>query len=276
MAAYESQVFALLTQHGKERIVAPLFDDVLKAHVRVVSGFDTDTLGTFTRDVPRRGTQLDAARRKARLAIERSGLTLGIGSEGAVAPLVIGSWGVELVVVLDAARELEVIGRAEGPARHVNAMLDSEAALRAFADRHDFPHHGLVLRPDSRDDPRVEKDIDSWEALGDAWLTTIERSSTGRVFAETDLRAHRNPTRRALIGEVIRDVVTRLATECPACATPGFGRLHTKPGLPCRDCGHPTSLTLSELLACSKCDQRVERPSPIVAGDPLWCDRCNP
>ena len=41
--------FALLTQHGKEAAVAPPLREVLGARLDVVSTFDTDTLGTFTR-----------------------------------------------------------------------------------------------------------------------------------------------------------------------------------------------------------------------------------
>ena len=65
---YRGARIALLTQHGKERVLAPLFALELDATLVVEGGFDTDALGTFTREVDRAGTQLEAARRKAEIA----------------------------------------------------------------------------------------------------------------------------------------------------------------------------------------------------------------
>ncbi|MEK0417293.1 MAG: hypothetical protein RI949_1299, partial [Pseudomonadota bacterium] len=61
-----------LTQHGKEALVAPILAEGLNAEVMRVEGFDTDQLGTFTRERPRAGTQVEAAARKAELALELS------------------------------------------------------------------------------------------------------------------------------------------------------------------------------------------------------------
>ena len=71
---------AFLTQHGKEKIVAPELEPALGCRVAHVSGFDTDQLGTFTRNIPRAGIQLEAARKKACLGMELAGLPLGIAS----------------------------------------------------------------------------------------------------------------------------------------------------------------------------------------------------
>ncbi|MFM8457386.1 MAG: hypothetical protein ACKOB0_00350 [Chthoniobacterales bacterium] len=79
---YAGASFALLTKHAKEQAIAPRLARALGAQVSVVDTFDTDTLGTFTREVPRFGSQLDAARKKAELATEMSGCPLGLGSEG--------------------------------------------------------------------------------------------------------------------------------------------------------------------------------------------------
>jgi hypothetical protein len=73
---YSGRRVALLTQHGKERVIAPVLDAALGCRVERVNGFDTDLIGTFTRDIPRTGTQVEAARRKARIGMELSGLPL--------------------------------------------------------------------------------------------------------------------------------------------------------------------------------------------------------
>jgi hypothetical protein len=70
---HRGQTVALLTQHGKERVIAPALASALGVEVRHVQGFDTDQLGTFSRDVPRAGSQREAARRKAEIGMRLSG-----------------------------------------------------------------------------------------------------------------------------------------------------------------------------------------------------------
>ena len=53
---YAGAEFALLTRHGKQRVIAPAREDALGCRVHHVDGYDTDLLGTFTRDIPRFGT----------------------------------------------------------------------------------------------------------------------------------------------------------------------------------------------------------------------------
>ena len=76
-ASYAGSTFALLTKRAKESEIAPRFQQAPGASVTLGDSFDTDTLGSFTRDVPRFGSQLDAARKKAELAIELSGFPCG-------------------------------------------------------------------------------------------------------------------------------------------------------------------------------------------------------
>ena len=47
---YADRRIALLTQHGKERVIAPALEPGLGCTIEHVSGFDTDLLGTFTRE----------------------------------------------------------------------------------------------------------------------------------------------------------------------------------------------------------------------------------
>ena len=54
----------LLTQHEKERVIAPVLEPGLGCSIELVTGFDTDQYGTFTRETPRNGTRLEAASRR--------------------------------------------------------------------------------------------------------------------------------------------------------------------------------------------------------------------
>ena len=99
--------------------------------------------------------------RKARLACELSGGALGLGSEGAFlpGPFGFGLMDLELVLLADLERDLELIGFAESPAFALHETLTDATGLDTFAARADFPRHGLVLRPDGDGDPRVRKDL---------------------------------------------------------------------------------------------------------------------
>lgn len=77
---YDGCRVALLTQHGKEKVIAPMLEPALGCRIELVTGFDTDQLGTFTRETPRPGTQLQAARQKARKGMELASTKLGIAS----------------------------------------------------------------------------------------------------------------------------------------------------------------------------------------------------
>lgn len=54
----------LATMHGKERVIAPLLEESLRLRVSLAAGLDTDRFGTFSREIARTGSQLEAARAK--------------------------------------------------------------------------------------------------------------------------------------------------------------------------------------------------------------------
>lgn len=272
---YGGACFALLSMHGKAAAIAQPLWSVLGAGLQVVDDFDTDTLGTFTREVPRAGSQCEAAVRKARIAIERSGL----GSEGAFGPgpLGFGAWNAELVAFVDRARGIEVVGCAHGPGLHVHGLASTPSELRDLASLARFPSHGLVVRPDGESDPRIRKGIASWEELDAAFAEALACSATGAAFVESDLRAHFHPSRMALIGRAALDLAGRLSTPCPACRCPGFGAREAVPGLPCAQCGAPTVQPVGILFGCVRRDCReLRRDGTSASADPGTCDSCNP
>jgi hypothetical protein len=271
---------ALLTQHGKEAVLAPLLEPVLGGAIVRVGGYDTDRLGTFTREIPRAGTQLAAARSKARLGMELSGLRRGLGSEGAFGTdpmLGLLPWNIEMLVYLEPERGLELVGVAEGPSDAIQRTVDDWAALEGLARAAGFPQHGLVLRPDDADDPRIRKEAADWPSLQAAFAAAMGEAADGRVFVESDLRAHRNPARQARIREAAENLAARYASVCPACASPGFWQVERIPGLPCADCGAPTREAIASELGCAACGHREQRPLTAArVADPGRCDVCNP
>jgi len=277
---YRGCTAALLTQHGKERVIGPVLHAVLGCRVEHVQGYDTDLLGTFTREIPRAGTQLEAARRKARQGMALSGLPLGIASEGAFGPdPIIGlcPWNVEVIVWIDDLSGIEVVGRAQGKANFAHALVSDWTAAEAFARQWSFPEHFLVLRPHSDEDPRIHKGICCWSELETAFAKALHQSLNGAVFIETDVRAHANPSRQDNIRLATEDLAARLRSPCPACEAPGFWVVDRIAGLPCEACGAPTDETRAEVLGCVSCMHRILRDrAGAQLADPGRCDHCNP
>lgn len=276
---YRGERFSILTQHGKERVMAPLFADALGVQLQLVTEFDTDTLGTFTRDVARHGNQLEAARKKAKKGMELLDVACGVASEGSFGPDPYGlfPWNVELVVLVDGVRGVELVGRAQGAAHHLHAHVRSREELEAFARRAAFPTHGLVVRPDRDDDPRLRKGLAEWTALHDAFEQALGESEASTVFVETDLRAHMNPTRMATIGRATENLIERMQSACPRCGSPGFWRIERVAGLPCGECGSPTDEAIAERWGCVAGDHPQIRECGLGrVADPSRCSTCNP
>lgn len=277
---YAGRRLALLTQHGKERAIAPVIEPALGCRVERVGGYDTDQLGTFTRDIPRVGVQIEAARKKVRIGMELSGLPLGLASEGSFGPdpfVGMSPWNVEFLVFIDDEAELEIVGLAQGKANHAHLLTGEWAAAEAFARQAEFPAHHLVARPEGENDSRIKKGIAAWAELEAAFAWARAQSASGEVFLETDLRAHANPTRLDNICLAAEDLVKKLLSPCPACGAPGFWLVERVAGLPCADCGAPTRETRSEADGCLKCAHRETRErSGSRYADPGGCDYCNP
>ncbi len=278
-SAYEGARIALLTQHGKERVIGPLVCDSLGVEVELATGFDTDTLGTFTREIARPGSQLEAARTKALKGMEILGVPHGLASEGAFGSGLFGlvPMGVELVILIDRVRGLEIVGGARGPGHHLHDHVATPEALEAFAERAGFPEHGLVVRSEGPDDSRIWKGLQDRAALTAAFTAAVAQSTTGQAFVESELRAHLNPTRMALIGQATQDLVRRVKSLCPRCQSPGFWIVQRIAGLPCRDCESPTNEVYAERWACVTGDhEEVRNLDTAPSADPKWCNECNP
>lgn len=281
---YEGVAVAFLTRHGKQHLLRPTLEDALRCRIVHTDAYDTDLLGSFTGEVARAGGALEAARRKASLGMDLLGLDVGLGSEGSFGADPVGGmlpWDHEILVWVDRARGLEVTGMAQGPAMHGRLELHDAAALDEATAALGFPSHALVLRTSGAASPSdavpMYKGLVDRGALRRAFDDCRAASHDGGVVLETDLRAHCNPTRQRLIAAAARDLVHRLRSICPACASPGFGRGRSEPGLPCADCGAPTRQPIAEWSACLRCGHQARRA--LDAGrraDPARCDRCNP
>ncbi len=277
---YKKQKIAFVTQHGKQTLLKAPLETALGCELIHTDGFDTDLLGTFTRDQMRSGSQLDAARKKASIGISLTNTSIGIASEGSFGMDPFGGfipWNTELVVLIDQNLGIEVVGVAHGVAQSAYKKIYSLDELDAFAVTANFPKHHLVVRPQDEHHPEIIKGIDHHTDLVKAFVWAKQKSTNGCVFIENDLRAHCNPTRQGLISQATDKLIQKLLSACPQCNTPGYWITEQTAGLPCASCGHKTSLPMREIWRCSTCKYEHQKPLNIhQLADPSRCDFCNP
>ena len=273
---------AVGTMHKKDRAIAPPLCNWFDMSVTAVPGLDTDALGTFTGDVPRAGTMLEAARAKTQLAIQKTGAPLGIGSEGAFGPdphLPFLAAGREFILLRDAISGQEVAVSQTTRTNFAAVELAPGDDFDSFLRQINCPEHAVVVRPrEAADRGLIFKGLISRLEIEKAVRTVASRSLDGRALLQTDMRAHLNPTRMAAIGHVAKWLAWRIARLCPHCRAPGFGLTDVKRGLPCADRGAPTQIIRAEVHTCKSCGHTVRKfeRSQRVRAEAKWCDLCNP
>lgn len=271
---YRGRLIAVGTRHGKQHQFAPAFRAVLGADLITPPDLDTDQFGTFTGDVSRDGPAPAAARAKARLAMDITGLPYGLASEASYGPLPDGWHGhEELVLFRDDERGIEVIEGHRSLSTPGGRHLVAQAADLPDQLLGGLPGQALIVRSFGPD-PILVKGITGTATLVAAIAAAAERAG-GLAIVEPDLRAHHNPSRRRVLTRLGDVLAHRLATGCPVCRAPGFGRVDAEPGRPCRVCETPTALTANEIHACVACPHRSVRPVARRA-DPGSCPACNP
>ena len=291
---YSDPRVALATLHGKADALAPALA-ALGLHVETIA-VDTDALGTFAGDIERPGTPHEVVIEKARRGMMASGLTLGIATEGSFGPDPILGFlplHTELLAFVDDQHGqtlvLEYAGhdtnwrtQAVRPGDDLSPLLTDIGA----------PGHAVLVKPNRWPPPAggmptshapgvmlpIAKGLRSIEAVTAAVEHLASASADGLARVEADLRAHMNPTRLSVIARLGEQLRARLATPCPHCGAPGFGRIAIETGLPCALCDTPTDLVRVEIHGCGVCGDRVERPRAdgLTRADAGHCPECNP
>ncbi len=278
---YATKVAVLATKHDKLDLIAPPLGRIVGLQVEVAD-VDTDVLGTFSGETPRKLPPLDTAIAKARLGMSTTGHRLGLASEGSIGPdpaMPLAVSDMEIVVLVDdddgiviweSHRSWEIVADA----RSVSPGED----FGAFLSRVGFPEHRLIVRPNSGSVHPIHKGISSPRQLDAIVAECAAASRDGLARVETDLRAHVCPSRRPTIAEASERLARRVAARCPSCGAPGWGGVDVIIGVPCGWCGTEVSRVAAEVDGCTRCEYRQTRP--VVAenarADPGECPYCNP
>ncbi|MEM8504882.1 MAG: DUF6671 family protein [Cyanobacteria bacterium P01_D01_bin.1] len=301
---FTNRTVIIATMHHKEQVIAPVVESAMGVKTQVPRDFDTDCLGTFTRDVQRPADQLATARLKAEAALELTGESIAIASEGSFGPhpqIPFAACDRELVFLLDTQHQLEIVGEVLSTQTNFQGQtIHSVQAALDFAQTVGFPEHGLVVmgsemakarlpkRTPKRmperttrrtpDSSAIAKGITTEASLIEAVTSALEQSPNQQAHIETDMRALYNPTRMQIIAEATVDLVQKVSQRCPNCGYPGFTITQRYPGLPCSLCQAATLLTLSVVYECQHCHFRETRqfPEGNQFADPTYCSFCNP
>lgn len=278
---YAHKLAVLATKHEKLPLVAPPLTHVVGLRVEAVA-VDTDSLGTFTGDIPRQRSPLDTAIEKARLGMRAAGQALGLASEGSIGPdpavpFVMADR--EIVVLVDDDNGIviwEIHSSWDIVAATTTVSADDD--LGPFLGKARFPDHQLIVRPNTGRAHPIFKGISSFEKLTAAVAECAAVATDNMALVETDLRAHACPSRRPAIAAAAERLANRIAARCPSCGAPGWGRVDVLRGVPCAGCGTEVARPREEINGCPACKYRETRPiiSPKVRADPEECPYCNP
>lgn len=270
----------IATKHYKEKVIAPILETNLGAICFTSSSVDTDLLGTFSGEFPRKSDAITTLREKCDLGHNLSKSSLVIASEGSFGqhPTIFFATGnEELIMLKDYENDIEIIAREISMETNFNAkFINSEEELLEFAAQVNFPSHAIILKPDVKNFEKIFKGITTEEVLLEKYYELKHAFNT--VYAETDMRAMFNPTRMNVIENATYKLIEKIKSLCPKCSLPGFDVVTIKSGLPCKNCLFPTRSTFSHIYQCKKCSFEEEKlyPRGIQHEDPTYCDNCNP
>ena len=279
MDFFKDRKIVIATKHSKEKAMGTFLSS-LGLEYFVPENFDTDEFGTFTREISRAGNQLEAAKKKAIEAMKYTGTDIAIASEGSFGPdpaMPFVSSNLELVLLVDKKHGIEVRGHSRtGDTNFLYEKVSSLEEAIDFAKKIGFPEHGVIVRKNEKS-KEIYKDVVSWKDFENIVTKLLSKPFTKKIFLETDMRAHRNPTRMRNIQLAMEDLVKNIASICPECHMFGYATSEYIPGLPCRLCKQPTDIGKAVLYECAKCGNKEEKNiGGLLFAEPGQCNYCNP
>jgi hypothetical protein len=280
--SFENSTIVFATHHRKSIAAHEPFMTALNSRIEELL-IDSDRLGTFSGEIERRGTMIDALRDKVALARTDTSerfVLVSEGSFGSADGFGVLARGIEMLMLHDAVTGVEVLEQyVSWDTNYATATISQLEELERFLQKMQFGTHALVVYPEGNlAAATVRKGIVTRPKAQSAFSEARTASPMGRVVVLSDMRAHCNPTRMKAISTCCALLANRLATRCPRCGSGGFGMVTSIPGLPCQSCGAPTQRSKLEEHGCVRCGERLERrrSDGVQYADPSDCGICNP
>ncbi len=276
---YQNIEIILGTKHKKEEAIRNPFETAFSATIFTPPDYDTDQFGTFTNEIPREKDPLQTAITKANTAAIKYGYQYAIANEGSFGPHPACFYlpaDIEFMVFIDLKNDIIISESELSTVTNFNHLdIDQSDDYQAFLTKIQFGSHGLIIK--SLDNQEIlAKGITDKSELASLLKSNFKKFK--RIRLETDMRAHFNPTRMAVIHTLAIKLVNRIIKTCKACSAPGFGKVSFHDRLLCQNCGTETQWHKSVNLACIKCDysETYPRDDGLTEADPMYCQYCNP
>lgn len=275
----------IATKHGKEAAIGLPLKAILGLDA-VAKEIDTDQLGTFSQEIERKLTPILCAQKKCLIALNQEPnhpkISCAIASEGSFGPhpqIPLLPCNHEILYFIDKEQDLHLhVSELFCETNLAKGVFEELDSFLLVAKTWRFPSHGLILRPNIwKRGSLLYKGVNSLDFLKEAFEKSKSASMDGRVWVETDMRAHQNPTRMGCIAILAEKMSQRLALFCPKCNSPGWGVVRESGFLPCHLCGEKTDLPNSLVYGCCKCIYTESRQKEgQLHADPQFCPFCNP
>ena len=149
LAFFEGREIRIATMHGKEKVIGPALEKAFKMKYSVAA-FDTDLLGTFSGEVERVLTPLEAARAKCRIALEADDAELAIASEGSFGThptLYFMPSDEEILLLVDRKNDLEIaVKHTSLQTNYGYFSIESDEPLADFLKRVKLSSNAMMVK----------------------------------------------------------------------------------------------------------------------------------
>jgi hypothetical protein len=278
--ALQNRQVVVATKHQKDAILSNVLSDALQWEFLPTPTIDTDQLGTFSGEIPRHLSPLEAAKAKIALLPANTNATIFIANEGtftAHPQIPFLTANIELIYVYDNLNNWEFhIYHIDTEHTAFEQAFTQTAEALQIAEENGFPQQAMIITLKKNEVIQtVCKGLQTPTDLQEALRTVEQYDETYEKIISADLRAMYNPTRQKVIQRTAEKLLQALQTVCPQCNTPAFLPNETEKGLPCEWCGNPTDLVIKEISSCKSCAYTVTKTHTHKA-NPMYCMYCNP
>ncbi len=276
---------AIATQHGKADYIAKPLAAALGWQVVNYTGFNTDTLGTFSGEVARTQSPYECAKHKALMSLQHHDAELGIGSEGSFQSDGFGLFALNTEILVCVNRDGKVIASASAQQPIMLEKLtlalpldvNWKSQVSTFIEEVPPGQAGMIIARDSKKSAlAAHKGLLNAAAIELAVQQLGTTAKASLIELQYDFRAMHCPQRQVTLELAAQALVKYLTSHCPQCAARGFVVKQRVAGLPCRQCGTPSRQPKAHVMTCQDCGfsqtQAVEAPDT----DPVNCNYCNP